>query len=162
MEYLKAKLIAALVRHFEEDYKRIDHALQVMHWAELIWQAEGGDYEIILACALLHDTGIKEAERMHSSSAGPLQEKYGPAIVGPILDKLGMEPDKRDIVCAIIGSHHTVNAYPSIEFKIMWDSDMMVNLEEIVENKSRESLQRVIEKNFTTPKGKELAANKYL
>lgn len=162
MDFLKAKLISALVTHFNDDYKRIDHALQVTDWAETIHSAEGGDYEIILSCALLHDTGIKEAERLHSSSAGPYQEKYGPAIVRPILEKIGLNSEKIDRICAIVGSHHTAEAIPSVEFRIMWDADMMVNLEEIIDNKSLESIHGIIEKSFTTPKGKELAIAKYM
>lgn len=162
MEYLKAKLISALVKHFEDDYKRIDHALQVTHWAEEIGADVGADMDVVLSVAILHDTGIKEAERLHSSSAGHLQEKYGPAIVKPILENIGLDQEKTSLACAIVGSHHTTDAIPSIEFKVMWDADMLVNLEEIIENKSPEDLSRIIERSFVTEKGKEIAKLIYL
>ncbi len=162
MEYLKAKLIAALVRHFGDDYRRIDHALQVTAWAEMIWEAEGGDFDVVLATAVLHDVGITEAERLHSSSAGPLQEQYGPAIVKPILEEIGLDEDKIKFACSIIGSHHTSGALKNIEFMIMWDADMMVNLEEIVEHKDPEQMKRVIERSFVTKTGREFALEAYL
>lgn len=162
MEYLKAKLITALVKHFGEDYRRIDHALQVTSWAEMIWEAEGGDFETVISTAVLHDVGITEAERLHSSSAGPLQEQYGPAIAKSILEDIGLDEDRIALVCSIIGSHHTAGALKDIEFFVIWDADMMVNLDEIVELKNPEEMKRIIERSFITKTGREFAMEAYL
>lgn len=90
MEHLKTKLIKALIRHFGEDDRRIEHALSVTMWAERILEAEGGDREIVLAVGLLHDVGIKEAEERHGYNNGRLQEQYGPPIVRKIMEDIGL------------------------------------------------------------------------
>lgn len=157
MEYLKTKLIKALIIHFGDDDKRIEHALRVTAWAEKILEQEPGDYGIVLAVGLLHDVGIKEAEARHGSASGKLQEKYGPSIARSILERIGFTDEQIEESCAIIGSHHTPEGTPSRNFPILWDADMLVNIRDEMADAGHEKLAAIIEKSFKTATGKLLA-----
>lgn len=79
------ELIAAMKAEFGSDQKRIAHALNVLDWAKKIMDHEGGNREIVLAAAVLHDIGIQAAERKHGSNAPKYQELEGPPIARRIL-----------------------------------------------------------------------------
>ena len=157
MHYLKTKLTKSLIAHFGDDDRRIEHALEVTKWAERIFEAEGGDPEIVLAVGLLHDVGIKEAERLHGHNTGKMQEEYGPPIVRRILEEIGFPEDKIAEACAIVGAHHTPAGVPGPNFPILWDADLIVNIRDEMPDASPEKLEQVIEKSFRTEAGKQLA-----
>lgn len=156
-EFLKTRLIKALLDHFGEDDRRIEHALTVTYWAEQILDAEGGDRDIVLATGLLHDVGIKKAEQIHGYNTGKMQEEYGPALVQEILERIGFPEEKIPEACAIVGSHHTPNGAPGPNFPILWDADMIVNIGDEMADAEPEKLMSIIEKSFRTRKGRELA-----
>ena len=64
-----------------------------------------------------------------------------------------------DEVCDIIGHHHTPRSEETVNFKVMYDADLIVNLDE----KQKESpsdpdhLKSVIEKSFLTESGRKYA-----
>ncbi len=155
--YWKSKLTRALIAHFEDDDRRIEHALEVTRWAERILEDEGGDRDVVLAVGLLHDAGIKEAELLHGYNDGKLQEQYGPSVVRRILEDLSFPSDKMEEACAIVGAHHTPAGVPGPNFLILWDADMIVNLASEMPEASREKMESVIEKSFRTSTGKRLA-----
>jgi len=156
-QYLKSRLIKALIAHFGDDDRRIDHALAVTKWAERILENEGGDEEIVLAAGLLHDVGIKEAEARFGYNTGKMQEEYGPPVACRILEEIGLAKEKIAEACAIIGSHHTPEGIPGPDFSILWDADMIVNLGDEMPEAEPEKLESIIEKNMKTRTGKELA-----
>ena len=80
---------AAMEEYFGDDARRIDHALRVTAFACRLMEDEPADPELVVATALLHDIGIREAERKHGSSAGNLQEIEGPPVAREILARLG-------------------------------------------------------------------------
>lgn len=157
MPYLKTKLTKALITHFADDDRRIEHALAVTKWAESIMEAEGGDAEIVLAVGLLHDVGIKEAEKIHGYNTGKMQEDYGPPIVRRILQEIGLPEEKIAEACAIVGAHHTPAGVPGPNFPILWDADMIVNLGDEMAGAPREKLECVIAKSFKTEAGERIA-----
>ncbi|HEX2988897.1 MAG TPA: HD domain-containing protein [Chloroflexota bacterium] len=157
LPYLKTKLIKALIAHFGDDDRRIDHALAVTSFAERILEREGGDEQIVLAVGLLHDVGIKQAEEIHSYNTGKMQEQYGPPIARAILQTIGLPEDKIAEACAIIGSHHTAAGVPGPNFPILWDADMIVNLADEMPDADPDKLRSIIEKSFRTQTGKALA-----
>ncbi|MHB9036152.1 MAG: HD domain-containing protein [Armatimonadota bacterium] len=161
-DYLKPKLIKALIDHFGDDDRRIDHALTVTYWAERILECEGGDRDVVLAVGLLHDVGIKPAEAEHGYNTGKMQEQYGPPIVRAILERIGLPEDKIDEACAIVGAHHTAAGVPGRNFPILWDADMIVNLGDEMADASPEKLKSVIDRSFKTEAGRELAAGELL
>lgn len=162
MEYLKTKLIKALIEHFGDDDCRIEHALRVTAWAEKILESEGGDRDVVLAVGLLHDVGIKEAEATHGSSSGKLQEKFGPPIVRRMLERIGLPQEIITEACDIVGKHHTPEGIPGPNFPILWDADMLVNLRRNLSEVPRSKMERIVEKSFKTSTGMKLARKEFL
>jgi hypothetical protein len=160
LDYPKAGLVRALLGHFDTDNRRAEHALRVMAWAEEILKSEPGDREIVLAVALLHDVGIKEAEALHGTSSARLQEKYGPDIAGRLLEEIGFPQGKIEAVRKIVGKHHTRRGVDSPEFRILWDSDLLVNTADS-HNMDREKFAAKIDDVFETETGRRLARREF-
>ena len=158
-DLLKDRVAIEMKHFFKQDFKRIGHATKVARHAEQIAREEKGDVAIVLTAAYLHDIGIKEAEARHQSTDPKYQEELGPPIARDILTKLGATPGLIDEVCDIIGHHHHPRPEETTNFKIVYDADMIVNLEEGMGNGSRdpEKLKTLIEKSFLTETGRQLA-----
>ncbi len=148
---------AEMKKLFGEDHRRIDHALSVLEYAETIRLTEGGSAIVVRAAALLHDIGIHEAERKHGSAAGRYQEIEGPPIARSILKGLGLSSEDVEHICRIVGSHHSGGDIDTLEFRIIWDADWLVNIPDEHSDKSREELADLIRRVFRTPRGKKLA-----
>jgi hypothetical protein len=128
MSYLKGRLIKLLTDFFEEDYRRIEHAVEVLHHAENIMaQTSGYDRDVVVAAALLHDVGIKPSERELGYNDGKTQERYGPPIVGELLAGIDFPPDKLLKVRDIVGNHHSPSRYDYPELAILKEADGIVN-----------------------------------
>jgi hypothetical protein len=151
------RLVVEMQRVFDEDKKRIDHAMKVLRYAEQISKSEPGDPLVIRAAAILHDIGIQEAERKHGSSAGNFQEIEGPPIAEKIMKELELEPETIKHVCRIIGSHHSAKDIDTPEFRIIWDADWLVNIPEECPDISEEKIIKI----FKTESGKKLALQKF-
>lgn len=152
----------ALQAYFEEDFRRIDHARKVTDYAEELLKREGGDYIVVIGASMLHDVGIKEAEKRYGSSSGKHQEKEGPAIARRILTRLGFEQDQIEEICAIIAHHHSPGKINTLNFKVLYDADQMVNLEEQYRVRDRNTMSTLIDRVFLTRSGKALAEDVYL
>ena len=154
------KLIVRMRDVFGRDEKRINHALRVLDYAETIGAAEGGDPLIIRAAAILHDIGIHEAERKYGSAAGKYQEIEGPPIAEPILKDNNMDPDRIEHICRIIANHHSARDIDTLEFRVLWDADWLVNLQEdfaaVEESQRRAMIERVFRTDFGRRLGREL------
>ena len=148
------KLIEAVKAEFGSDQKRITHALMVLEHAEQIMGKEGGSARVVIGSALLHDIGIQQAQRKHGWSTGHYQEIEGPPIARRILEQVGFDPETIDHVARIVGSHHSGGDIDTLEFRIIWDADNLVNLAETLENCDKDSLERTIAKTFRTEAGK--------
>ncbi|MFI4910144.1 MAG: HD domain-containing protein [Sedimentisphaeraceae bacterium JB056] len=158
---MRKNLINDMKRLFGKDRRRIDHALSVLEYAEQIADVEGGDREVIVASAILHDIGIQEAEKKHGSSAGNYQELEGPPIAREILSKYDLSEEKVDHVCDIIANHHSDKGINSTEFKIVWDADWMVNIPVEFPDMQGEKLQKLINKVFKTATGSKIAKEEF-
>ena len=161
MERRIAQVRATMEEYFGTDARRIDHALRVTAFAERLLEHEPGDRELVLATALLHDIGIREAERKYGSSAGNLQEAEGPPVARAVLATLGYGEPFIAEVCAIIASHHSPGEMESDNFRIIWDADWLVNLGEECDLGDREKITGIIGKTFMTGTGKRVAEEIY-
>ncbi len=162
MESKKTALINAMENYFNSDVKRIDHAHRVTKYAEELLETEGGDYSIVLAAAVLHDIGIHEAERKYNSTSGKYQEKEGPPIARDILAKLGFEQKEIDEICSIIAHHHSPGKITTQNFKVLYDSDWLVNLNDEYNIQDSVKLNNIVERVFLTQSGKRKAKEIYL
>jgi len=163
-ELLKDRVAIEMKNYFKKDFKRIGHATKVARYAEQIVKEEKGDPAIVLAAAYLHDIGIKEAESKYQSTDGKYQEELGPPIAKEILTNLGAAPGLIEEVADIIGHHHHPRPEETMNFKVLYDADMIVNLEENQQETkiSPEKLNSIIEKNFLTEFGRKLAKKELL
>ena len=156
---LKDKLLLELKEYFGNDIKRINHARKVLDYAEEILRQEGGNWQIVVPAAILHDVGIKLAEQKYGSNSGDLQEKEGPDVARKILLKLGFKKKEIEEICQIIRYHHSPGKINSLDFNVILDADALVNLSEI---KDRGKKEEIINNVFTTKTAKEMAKKVYL
>ena len=158
-DLLKDRVAVEMKRYFHTDFKRIGHALRVARYAEAIGKAELGNMAVILCAAYLHDIGIKKAEEVHNSTAPEFQEIEGPPIARELLERLNAKADLVDEVCDIIGHHHHPGDDESLNFKVLYDADLVTNLEEAQKKNPMEmdKLKAIIEKSFLTTSGREKA-----
>lgn len=158
-DLLKDRVAIEMKRYFKQDFKRIGHASRVARYAEKIGMKEGGNLAVILTSAYLHDIGIKEAERKYQSTAARYQEEEGPPIAREILSKLGTREEIIEEVTDIIGHHHHPRPEETVNFRVLYDADLITNLEEEQKEKPMdpERLARIIEKSFLTEAGRALA-----
>ena len=149
-DLLKDRIAIEMKRYFRTDFKRIGHATRVARYAEKIGKKEMGNLAVILGASYLHDIGIHEAERKHGSTSAKYQEKEGPAIARSIMIKLGAKEELIEEICDIIGHHHHPRADETTNFMVVYDADLIANLEE--KNKenpiNEDRLSQIIDKFF--------------
>ncbi|CAK8718187.1 HD/PDEase domain-containing protein [Candidatus Electrothrix laxa] len=138
-DLFKDRIAIAMRKYFGEDTRRIRHAEAVAEQAEIIAEIiakteevaeQGVDIMVIMAAAYLHDIGIREAERKFNSSAARYQHSEGPPVAREILIQLKAKPELVDEVCDIIGHHHAPHGEETINFKVLYDADLIVNKRE--------------------------------
>jgi HD superfamily phosphodiesterase len=158
-DLLKDRVAIEMKRYFKQDFRRIGHATRVARYSEKIGKEEAGDLSVILPAAYLHDIGIREAEKKHDSSAARYQEEEGPPVAREILNMLGAREELIEEVCDIVGHHHHPRDEESVNFKVIYDADLIANMEENQkENPSDiDKLKKIIEKSFMTKAGHRLA-----
>lgn len=158
-DLFKDRVAVEMKLYFKQDFKRIAHAARVARYAEKIVMQENGDPAVALTAAYLHDIGIKEAERKYQSTAARYQHLEGPPVAREILDKLGARDDLMNEVCDIVGHHHNPRKEETANFKVVYDADLITNLEEMFRQKkiSVASVEKYIAKRFLTEAGRELA-----
>lgn len=162
MDRAGERLTEAMEAYFGDDRRRVAHASEVAKHAERIMESEGGDPDIIIAAALLHDIGIHEAERKYGSTSGKYQEVEGPSIARPILEEHGFPPDQIEEVCEIIAHHHSPGRINTTNFRVLYDADWLVNLRDEYNVNDRNKLSAIIDRVFLTEGGKRLAREMYL
>ncbi len=160
---MQNRVMGAMIACFGHDVRRINHALKVHAFAELIASREVDDpwtRGIVGTTALLHDIGIHEAEKKYNSTAGKFQEIEGPPIARKILSDLKVPEKSIDRVCFITGNHHTYTKIDGIDFQILVEADLLVNSYE--DEMKRDAIESVGEKVFRTETGKSLLRSMYL
>ena len=163
-DLLKDRIAIEMKKYFKQDFKRIGHASRVARYAEKIGIAEGGNMAVILAAAYLHDIGIHEAERKHQSTAASYQEAEGPPIARAIMEKLGAAENLIEEVCDIIGHHHHPRAEETLSFKVLYDADLIANIEDNQKESPSdpEKIKKIIAASFFTENGKKVAEQQLL
>ncbi|MFC1578692.1 HD domain-containing protein, partial [Thermodesulfobacteriota bacterium] len=106
----------------------------------------------------LHDIGIVEAEKKYNSTAPAYQHKEGPPIAKEILIKLGAREELIEEVCDIIGHHHQPRDDDSLNFKVVYDADLVENSDEMQKDNpiDAEKMAARIKKMFLTRGGREV------
>lgn len=155
-DLFKDRIAIAMRKHFGMDARRIQHALDVAEHAEIIGKGlAGSDMMVIKASALLHDIGIKNAEEKYNSSSVKYQQIEGPPVAEEILNTLKAPQELIEEVCDIIGHHHSPRDEETINFKVLFDADLIVNMTERYKEKShtRDQLEKILTSSFMTEAG---------
>jgi len=156
------KLVEAVKKKFGSDQKRITHALLVLEKAQELLHEEKAEPRVVLAAALLHDIGIQEAERKYGSAAGEYHEIEGPPIAKQIMEESGLDDDTIEHVCRIVRNHHSARDIDTLEFRIIWDADNIVNISEEIEKYDDKRIEEIVEKVLKTRIGKDKARKMFL
>ncbi|MBI5680078.1 MAG: HD domain-containing protein [Methanobacterium sp.] len=160
---MKNYIIQKMIEYFQNDVKRINHALKVFNFAQIIsydLSLEEKTKEIIIYAAILHDIGIKEAEKKYDSSIGKYQEIEGPPIAREMLSDLKISEEIINRVCTIIGNHHSYTKMKGIDFQVVVEADFLVNIFE--ENMGKNAIKNIENRIFKTGTGKKLIMTMYL
>ncbi len=155
-DLFKDRVAIAMRRYFGPDARRIQHAMDVAGHAEAIArEQEGADMMVIMATAYLHDIGIKNAELKYNSSAAKHQHTEGPPVAKEILSELKAPQELIDEVCDIIGHHHAPRDEETLNFKVLYDADLIVNMLELYRKKPHtpEQLEKLLASSFMTEAG---------
>jgi hypothetical protein len=155
-DLLKDRVAVEMKKYFNQDFKRIGHATRVARYAERIGKDEDGNMAVILIAAYLHDIGIPESEKKYASAAAKYQELEGPPVAETLLKKLhAPEPLIRE-VCDIIGHHHHPRVEETLNFKAVYDADLIANIEDNRKEKEldKEKTEKLISTAFLTESGK--------
>ena len=158
-DLLKDRVAVAMKRYFGTDFKRIGHAGKVARFAEKIGKQEKANLAVVLCAAYLHDIGIKNAEEKYNSSAARYQEQEGPPVARELMDDLGAKKELVDEVCDIIGHHHHPGEDESLNFKVLYDADMLTNMVECKDRKGIDTPEFLakLDRLFLTQSGNSLA-----
>jgi len=128
MQYLRTKIVKLLINYFGDDNNRIEHALRVLYHSENIMKThENYDEEIVIACALLHDIGIKISEEKFGYNDGKTQEEFGPDVAEELLSSIDFPAGKIKKIKEIIGNHHSKPRFDYVELAILKEADKIVN-----------------------------------
>jgi len=158
-------LIPEMEQIFSDMRGMVEHTNTVLGHAVEIQESEGGDLTIVRAAAILHDIGMPRAREVHGSTSGRYQEIEGPPVAREILTRHHFASDQIDHVCGIVANHHSdrdPEIVETLEFKILWDADWLVNFRGRYRNATAEKKAAAIEEIFKTGKGRELAQDLYL
>lgn len=155
-------LVLAMTKYFRGDPKRIQHFIKVHSFAKIIGTTEGlsdNQMFILETAAITHDIGIKVSEQKYGSSDGKHQEEEGPAEAEKLLSSLGYPDNAISSVCWLIAHHHTYNDITFPEYRILVESDFLVNLYE--DGVKRESAISAYNNIFITETGRQLCRDMF-
>ncbi len=158
-DLLKDRVAIEMKRYFRTDFKRIGHASRVARYAERIGKNEKGNMAVILAAAYLHDIGQLEAEKKFGESAAHHHEAEGSSVARSILTELGAQKEMIDAVCEIIAHHHSPQGEEDINFKVVYDSDLLDKLDRKRKDESTDPPEwnEELENAFLTDSGRQEA-----
>jgi hypothetical protein len=157
---LKDRVAIEMKRYFQQDFKRIGRATRVARYAEKIGKKEGGNLAVVLTASYLNDIGVKEAESTQQRGGGSSHDvAEGSPVARQILMKLGARDELIEEVCEIVAHRHRAKPGDSVNDRVVYDANLIVNLEEREKDtpKGLKALAEEIESLLLTETGKEVA-----
>lgn len=174
----KEKLFNLLKNYFTIDDWYFNHALKVLTFAEQIYKAEQvykadhtiyqdekeGDetfiYEVIVLTSIFHDIGSFEVEKKYKSVQPQFIMSEAPIIARKIMKQMSIRPDILERVCYILSNYYTRSEIDGLDFQIIWEADLLVDIQEGTLTIKEGSVQELGE-NFKTNTGIRLLENWY-
>jgi len=154
------KLVAlnwAMLEYMQGDARRIQHFTKVHAFARLIGLQEklpAATLFILESTALVHDIGIRNAEKKYGMNNGKLQEQEGPAEAEKLLVALDYKDQEIERIKYLIAHHHTYGNIVGADYQILVEADFLVNLYE--DTASADTVRITAKKIFRTNTGKRL------
>jgi HD superfamily phosphohydrolase len=145
------------------DVTRINHTLKVFVFAQNIGKDEECDdrtQTIIEYASILHDIGLHKAEEIYASGILKYHEELGPEVAKKLIGNLAIEDSIKNRVYFLVGNHHSYKKIDGIDFQILVEADLIVNMYE--DDYSLETIATVKQKIFKTKTGKTLIDSMYL
>ena len=157
------KAIEKMKHIFKDAPYGIDHTEKVLQYAQEIIDGEKAEEnrEIVSVSAVLHDIGTLEAQRKHGTMAAPYQEIEGEIIAREILTDISYDIGKINRVCYIVGNHHTQSKIDGLDFQILWEADLIANMEHQDLCSDIDKLRQQIDISFKTYTGRNIAYSKF-
>jgi uncharacterized protein len=152
-----ASIIEKMIMYNSPDIRRINHAVKVFTFAQLLSEKENCNIDInniICISSILHDIGIHNAEQKYNSTAGNYQETEGPIVAKELLMGLNIPNTILDRVLYLIGNHHTYSKIDNIDFQILVEADFIVNIDE--DKMEKNAIESIKKKIFKTKYGIDL------
>ena len=88
---------------------------------------------------------------MISNNSGKIAEE--------ILKKYDIADDAIEHICKIIASHHSARGIDTLEFRIVWDADWLVNIPVEFPDVEQGKIRRIIDETFKTQEGRRIATD---
>ena len=127
------RLLYAMINHYRGDARRINHFLKVYAFAQTIASQEQVDetsLAITEAVAICHDIGIRKSEQKYGTCTYEMQQTEGATEARMLLSSLDYPSHMVQRICHIIRFHHTFDMIDGLDFQILVEADLLVNLEE--------------------------------
>jgi putative nucleotidyltransferase with HDIG domain len=113
---------------FGGDDARVSHAERVLELAEHIGREEGADPFIIVPAALLHDIGLAGVPRDADTPEARMHGRRGAEHAAAVLGRIGFPDSWTREVVEIIAHHHERALMNTVNARVLWDADLIVNL----------------------------------
>ena len=148
--------IEEMKKALSHDQTQINHALEVLKYADQIQQIEGGNPLVVKAAAIFLDLGMYTPDKQNSADGGP-QKTEGAILVKNILIKLGVDTESLEQIYQIITRFYNADEINTIEFRIVWDAEQLTNLSSLLPCSDKEDTKQSILHIFKTHQGRQLA-----
>ncbi|MDR0946641.1 MAG: HD domain-containing protein [Ruminococcus sp.] len=158
-----AEVTSKMIEYESGKPDKTGHFLKVHGFAQTIGRLEKLSEEELFTleiAALVHDIGINPALDKYGSGAGKYQELEGPAVAEKLLENFDISDSIMARVCFLVGHHHTYTGIDGIDWQILLEADLLVNILE--EKMSIEAIKSAYDKVFKTSTGKRICEKLYL
>lgn len=143
--------------------KLIQHFIKVHEFAKLIGIMEKispDNMETLEIAAIIHDIGIKVCKEKYGKCTSELLEQEGPIYAEKLLNRLEFNQEIIERVSYLVAYHHNYSNIDGIDYQILVEADLLVNLYENQNNK--EAIQNTYDKIFKTESGRKLCSQIFM
>lgn len=117
---------------YEEGHpRRTQHIIKVHSLAKLIGELENIERktrEILCAAAILHDLAIKTCKEKFNDACQENQRKEAPELVRSMLIEASYSEDYFERIIYLVKMHHIYNSIDGIDYQILIEADILVNI----------------------------------